>query len=405
MIHVELQVRQIYTRGGTPVSIFGVESKDFITDTHTMSNQAGGCPLGNGNYISYAKTNYSDDASVGFWQGVDSGVAKLNIGSATQNMKWDGVNLSITGAIVAASGSIGGWTVDSDSIDSPDGLITLDSANDRIRVKNSAGTNYVTIDGSGITAHDSVLGTTFTLPTDGSAPTFSAGVINEVTYKMYTSGIIKTSDNPASTGGAVIDSSGISLYNSSGVRTAFLDAVNSQHEFSGSISIYDWTDDIKPNLLKNPTAALGNDFWSGPASAAIGSAGEGSCWYLTNTGAPATLVHDSDLIPFSAGLDITISADMYTGGLTAGAFCCDTVYCNSSQVVIGEGPQITIPYTSAGGWQRYSASGTTPANTAYVMVRFFLQAATSTSTAIKRIKLESSASATPFTGGDRGAAA
>ena len=41
--------------------------------------------------------------------------------------------------------------------------------------------------------YDNTLGTTFSLPTNGDKPTFSSGIIKEVEYEIYTSGVIRTS--------------------------------------------------------------------------------------------------------------------------------------------------------------------------------------------------------------------
>lgn len=227
-----------YDVKAVPVSIFGVESTEFITDSHTVTSGTGGVALGNGNYISYNKTGFSDDASVGFWLGVDGLIAKFNLGDGTNSLKWDGADLTITGIINALSGgNLAGWTINADTIESPNGRIILDSTNQRIRVENVAGTNYIDIDGDGITAHDATLGTTVSIPTDGSAPTFSSGTIKEMIYEIYTSGVIRTAADPASTGGVLINNDGIQVFNSGGTRTAFLDGVSSAHEFSGTISV------------------------------------------------------------------------------------------------------------------------------------------------------------------------
>lgn len=55
--------------------------------------------------IQASKTSYSDTAS-GLWLGVDSGTPKVNIGNSTKYLKWDGTDLSISGNIVMAGGSI-----------------------------------------------------------------------------------------------------------------------------------------------------------------------------------------------------------------------------------------------------------------------------------------------------------
>jgi len=119
------------------------------------------------------------------------------------------VSNSITATQIAAN------TITADEINIADlyttnatvnGVLTLD-AGKLIAVDSG---NSVTIDANGITGVSSVLGPTFDLPTDGSAPTFASGTIKEVTFEMYTSGVIRTSNN-ALTGdaGVLINNTGI----------------------------------------------------------------------------------------------------------------------------------------------------------------------------------------------------
>jgi hypothetical protein len=140
-------------------------------------------------------------AGAGIWAGAEAQASAL-------------FSVDTAGAMTAKSGAIGGWTIAAGKI-SITGL-ELDSANNRFRA--FTGSNYVDITAAGITGHDSVLGTTFKLPTDGSAPEFSSGVIKECVYEIYTSGIIRTDANPAANGGLLINPTNIVGYNSSGVK-------------------------------------------------------------------------------------------------------------------------------------------------------------------------------------------
>lgn len=119
------------------------------------------------------------------------------------------VSNSITATQIAAN------TITADEINIADlyttnatvnGVLTLDAG--KLVAVDSG--NSVTIDSNGITGVSSVLGTTFELPTDGSAPTFANGTVKEVTFEMYTSGVIRTSNN-ALTGdaGVLINNTGI----------------------------------------------------------------------------------------------------------------------------------------------------------------------------------------------------
>jgi hypothetical protein len=52
------------------------------------------------------------DTGSGFWIGDVSGTTKFSIGNSAGNkLTWDGSALALTGAITAASGAIGGWTI------------------------------------------------------------------------------------------------------------------------------------------------------------------------------------------------------------------------------------------------------------------------------------------------------
>lgn len=109
---------------------------------------------------------------------------------------------------------IGGWTLADNKISITG--IELDQANERIRAYTDS--NYVDLTAAGLTGYDSVLGTVFNIPTDGSAPEFSSGVIKECEYQIYTSGVVKTNTDPATNGGLLINNTDIKGYNSSGLK-------------------------------------------------------------------------------------------------------------------------------------------------------------------------------------------
>lgn len=50
--------------------------------------------------VRQGKTSYSSDSTAGFFLGNDSGTAKFNIGDSTNNLKWDGADLTTTGLVV-----------------------------------------------------------------------------------------------------------------------------------------------------------------------------------------------------------------------------------------------------------------------------------------------------------------
>lgn len=58
------------------------------------------------------KKMYADTTTPGIWIGVDSdGVAKMNLGDASNFFLWNGTDLVISGEITAIGGVIGGWTI------------------------------------------------------------------------------------------------------------------------------------------------------------------------------------------------------------------------------------------------------------------------------------------------------
>lgn len=138
-----------------------------------------------------------------------------NFVSGVNGWKFDNVgNLEansavIRGSIYASSGLIGGWVVDDD------GLYYNGSGTPNIRTGTNvgAGADGVLIDKDGIKVYDSVLGVVVNLPSDGSAPSFASGTINETTFEISTNAVLRTSET---VGDGSVDSAGV-LINNSGV--------------------------------------------------------------------------------------------------------------------------------------------------------------------------------------------
>jgi len=157
------------------------------------------------------------------------------------NLPTNGTAPSFAGTLTSTAGSIGGWTITANGISK--GNVNIDSANTRIQVGPDA-SNYVRISGAGIVGVDAVLGTTLSLPTNGDAPVFASGIIREVTFEMYTSGVLKTSDDPATDGGVLINNTGIRVYSPDGfpwfVATEDgLDLYNGRNINEGVLSVID----------------------------------------------------------------------------------------------------------------------------------------------------------------------
>src|SRR3990167_6343489 len=60
--------------------------------------------------------NLFDNTETGYILGLDEGVAKFFIGNDTNYLNWDGSALTISGALSASSGTIGGFSIGSDYI-------------------------------------------------------------------------------------------------------------------------------------------------------------------------------------------------------------------------------------------------------------------------------------------------
>jgi hypothetical protein len=63
-----------------------------------------------GKFYTTNKTSYADN-DAGFFLGYDGGAHKLNIGNATNYIKWDGTALNVAGTIAMTAGTIGSTTV------------------------------------------------------------------------------------------------------------------------------------------------------------------------------------------------------------------------------------------------------------------------------------------------------
>ena len=140
---------------------------------------------------------------------------------------WDGTSMDIRGELNADD--INAGTINTERLDVTEifaqtvtvsGDLTLDGNillnNGKLDATTADGS--VVIDSTGITgkgdiANNGSLVQTFRLPTDGSAPEFSAGVIKETEFKLQTSSIIRTSegalDGTSDSAGVVIDENGV----------------------------------------------------------------------------------------------------------------------------------------------------------------------------------------------------
>lgn len=108
------------------------------------------------------------------------------------------------GTLTAPTGTIGGFTITSTELYG--GII-------KTAATVAPGSTGVIMDTDGLRGYDATLGLTFNLPTNGDAPTFSAGTINSSTIEIDTNAVMRTSstvgDGTGASAGIVINSSGL----------------------------------------------------------------------------------------------------------------------------------------------------------------------------------------------------
>jgi hypothetical protein len=111
--------------------------------------------------------------------------------------------VNLTGEINATSGTIGGFTITSEMMYG--GIIKTGQAV-------GEGESGVIMDTEGLRGYSNTLGEVFNLPTDGSAPTFSSGVIENTTFEINTNAVMRTSatvgDGTANSMGILINDTG-----------------------------------------------------------------------------------------------------------------------------------------------------------------------------------------------------
>lgn len=88
-----------------PVTMTDADVTQTIIDGGVITT--GGIALSTAGYLRAGKISFADTTS-GWWLGDDAGTPKLNIGSATKSMKWDGTDLSVTGRIISETNLFGG---------------------------------------------------------------------------------------------------------------------------------------------------------------------------------------------------------------------------------------------------------------------------------------------------------
>jgi len=79
-----------------------------VNDLSAAKINTGELNLGtaNGMAVKQGKSGYTDNSTTGLWLGNDGGTTKLNIGSASKYLRFDGTNLLVAGDISASTGTI-----------------------------------------------------------------------------------------------------------------------------------------------------------------------------------------------------------------------------------------------------------------------------------------------------------
>lgn len=258
-------------RASAPFRI--TESGAFFSSSATISGSItatsgtiGGFTIGTNSIVDAGNSfGLSSDVTGGddvrFWAGAtyaDRATAPLRITEA--------------GAISATSGAIGGFTITATALYG--GII-------KTALDVSLGQSGVIMNTAGLRGYDSVLGLVFNIPTDGSAPTFSSGIINNTVFNVNTNAVIRTS---ATVGDGTVNSAGI-LINNTGIyaceASQLLASANVKIGVDGSAS------------FKGTITALSGTFGPWTISGNTFSTTAENIFIGTNAGASISTGHDN----------------------------------------------------------------------------------------------------------------
>jgi|GEM_PF-6712624 len=231
-------------------------------------------------------------------------------------------NVVVRGDVTATTGRIGDWSITTDGI-YYDGTGTP-------YIKTAAtvevGSTGVIFDKDGIRGYDSVLGNTFNLPTDGSAPTFSSGIINSTIFEINTNAVLRTSDT---VGDGTVNSAGVLINN-----TGFYACGVSQTPATANVKILATGSATFSGTVTAVAGAIGgwtlgtNSLTTGSGATTVGldntvTAGDDVRIYAgstTKTSAPFRVTEAGVLTATNATITGTVNANAgaFTGSLTLG---------------------------------------------------------------------------------------
>jgi hypothetical protein len=151
-----------------------------------------------------------------------------------------------------------------------------------------------------------------------------------------------------------------------------------------------------PNLLVNGSAEFGSLAWSLPTQAGYttGLGGEGT-YFTIASAVNGTYTATSADYAVGPGVALALQAEILASGLTAGQLVMDLVFLDSTHTVILYGQAILV-VSADQPWTFMSNSATTPANTAYWHARFYMQGATLSNGAIRKIKVSGGTTPSPY---------
>lgn len=152
------------------------------------------------------------------------------------------------------------------------------------------------------------------------------------------------------------------------------------------------------NLLFNASFKLGKAGWAGFDLSGFNlvNGGNGEGQYVSNaTSNSGVCIYSTTKISISAGLNITLSSEMFAGGTKTGNVSTQIIFLASDAST--ETGNRSVFAANGVGWTRYSTTIVTPANTCYAYVRCVLDGTVSnTNAAWRRIKVEYNSHATAF---------
>ncbi len=230
-----------------PVSIFYIESPDYVSTTHQVPLGTGGVVIDDpDNFIATSPTVGQESSGAG----VTYGSAGIRGYDNAGNLKtWidptTGLIMAVDGyfegELVAAEGEIGGWTITADGISQ--GGVKISSHHEYIQV-GPDDDHFVRLSADGLLGFAGLHGVTFRIPTDGSRPMFSGGLIEETLFSLINAGAILTSDQVGVSPngqGVLIHHAGIRAYSSDGQEKTFINAATGEifavdGHFSGEVT-------------------------------------------------------------------------------------------------------------------------------------------------------------------------